>query len=368
MLSSAIIPPLLVHTSKVKFLNLHDRIAEYGRKTQRYGPVIWRMIIIDGSRGEGGGQIIRTALTLSAITGQPFRVEKIRANRPNPGLQPQHLMAVKAVRSICRGQAENADIESESFGFRPNKIIGGDYEFNIGTAGSVVLVAQTILPLLLFAGKPSKVKIIGGTHVMKSPSYDYFENVFLPAVQAMGADVKTRIKRAGFYPAGGGEIEIEVNPSKPKGKDRWKKEGKIKAIITLGNLDESIAIREKKIFLQNNIGEVYIRRYNTASPGNAVLVWQGFAGAYVLGEKGKRAEVVAEEAVDELKKEIAAGAEVDKHLADQLLLYAALAEGQTRYKTSQITEHLKTNAEIIGAFVKDKKIEIKEETKEIVAR
>lgn len=313
------------------------------------------MIIIDGSHGEGGGQIIRTALTLSAITGKEFHITKIRANRSNPGLQPQHLMAVKAVRSICRGVVENAEIKNESLVFRPAKIVGGKYEFNIGTAGSVVLVAQTIVPILLFAGKPSTVRIIGGTHVMRSPSYDYFEHIFLQAIRLMGAEVKAKMNRAGFYPAGGGEIEISIAPSKLKGNQIWHKGDKARAIITLGNLDESIAIREKKIFLQNGIEETYIRKYNTFSPGNAVLLWQGFRGAYVLGEKGKRAEVVAQEAVDELRKETG---DMDRHLADQLLLYATLANGKTEYQTSEITEHLRTNAEIIRFFIRDRKIDI----------
>ncbi len=313
------------------------------------------MIMIDGSHGEGGGQIIRTALTLSAITGKEFQITRIRANRPNPGLQPQHLMAVKAVRSVCRGAAENAEIKSESLVFRPGQIVGGRYEFNIGTAGSVVLVAQTILPILLSAGKPSTVRIIGGTHVMKSPSYDYFEHVFLPAIRLMGAEVKAKMNRAGFYPAGGGEIEISVNPSKLKGNQVWHKGDKMRALITLGKLDERIAIREKKIFLQNGIEETCIRKYETLSPGNAVLLWQGFRGAYLLGEKGKRAEAVAQEAVGELKKETG---DVDRHLADQLLLYATLANGKTEYRTSEITEHLRTNAEIIRLFIRDRKIEI----------
>lgn len=319
------------------------------------------MIAIDGSFGEGGGQIIRTALTLSAITGKPFKIENVRANRPKPGLQPQHLMAVKAVRSVCRGRAEGAEINSTSFSFMPNKIIGGKYEFNIGTAGSVILVAQTIIPILLLAEKPSEVRIIGGTHVMKSPSYDYFENVFLPAISRMGATVETRINRAGFYPSGGGEIEVKIKPSRISGNENWHGSSKAKAVITLGNLDESIAVREKKIFLQNGIEEIYVRNYRTLSPGNAVLVCKDFTGAYVLGEKGKRAEIVAQEAIDEFKRESAA--EVDRHLADQLLLYAAIADGRTRYSTSEITEHLKTNAEVIRSFIEEKKIEIKEETK-----
>ena len=171
----------------------------------------------------------------------------------------------------------------------------------------------------------------------------------------MGATVETRINRAGFYPIGGGEIEVKIKPSKISGNENWQSDNKARAVITLGNLDESIAIREKKIFLQNGIEEIYMKNYKTLSPGNAVLVWKDFVGAYVLGEKGKRAEIVAQEAIDEFKRESAA--EVDRHLADQLLLYAAIAEGRTRYKTSEITEHLKTNAEVIRLFIEKNNIE-----------
>ncbi|MEM3422908.1 MAG: RNA 3'-terminal phosphate cyclase [Candidatus Bilamarchaeaceae archaeon] len=319
------------------------------------------MITIDGSEGEGGGQIIRTALSLAVITKKPFIIENIRAKRPNPGLQPQHLAAVKAVRSICRGKIDGAELKSTKFYFQPSEIIGGRYTFDIGTAGSVVLVAQTVIPILLFAKKPSVVKIIGGTHVMKSPSFDYFEKVFLPAINMMGANVKAKMYKAGFYPAGGGEIEIEVIPSNLEGKTKWNGDKKIRAIITIGKLDDGIAIREKKIFVQNGIEEIYIRRHETVSPGNAVIVWRDFCGAYVLGEKGKRAEMVAQEAVDSLKKE---NGEVDHYLADQLLLYGMLASGKTTYITSAITEHLKTNATIAKTFI-ERDIKIREETKKI---
>ncbi|MFH1222522.1 MAG: RNA 3'-terminal phosphate cyclase [Candidatus Micrarchaeota archaeon] len=322
------------------------------------------MITIDGSHREGGGQIIRTALTLSALTGKPFEIDNIRANRPNPGLQPQHLMAVKAARSVCRGTMEGAEVGSSTLKFNPVNIIGGKYDFNIGTAGSVTLVAQTILPLLLHAKKESKVRIIGGTHVMKSPGYDYFEKVFIPAVKQLGAKVESKMIRAGFYPKGGGDIELLVKPSQLRGCSTWLS-ASFGAMIVVGSLEPIIAIREKKVFMQHDMEKnVFIRNYETFSPGNAVTAWRGFNGAYALGEKGKRAEVVAQEAIDELKKQTA---EVDRHLADQLLLYAVLAEGETSFTTSEITEHLKTNAEIISLF-SDRQLFIDETEKRVTIK
>ncbi|VVB98015.1 RNA 3'-terminal phosphate cyclase [uncultured archaeon] len=311
------------------------------------------MIEIDGSMGEGGGQIIRTALSLCAVTGKPIHITNIRANRPNPGLAPQHLTAARALRSICRGTLSHCEVGSTEFTFEPGEIVGGRYEFDIGTAGSTVLVAQTLLPILLSASKPSTVRIKGGTHVMKSPSYDYFEKVFLPAVSLFGAAANSRILHPGYYPKGGGEIELEVKPSQLAGNRTWLREEHVEVIIRLSGLEPGIAIREKKVFVQNKIEHVHVYK-DEGGPGNAILAWSGFLGACVLGEKGKRAEQVAQECLDALGKEKAAASEVDVHLADQLLLYAALAGGASGFKTSGITRHTETNAYVISKLVERK--------------
>jgi RNA 3'-terminal phosphate cyclase (ATP) len=312
------------------------------------------MIEIDGSQQEGGGQIIRTALALSAITKKPVHIFNIRAKRPNPGLQPQHLTAVKAVRNICRGTLEGAELNSKELTFHPGDIVGGRYEFNIGTAGSVTLVAQTLIPILLYAEKKSELKIIGGTHVTKSPSYDYFEKVFLPAIRLMNADVSASLIRTGYYPRGGGEINVSIAQSKLKGNKEWPQERKTHVLIRLSNLPLHIGIREKKVFVQHGIEDIKIIEEKAYDQANALLVWRGFNGVDVLGEKGKRAETVAEEALAQLNEECA---DVDRHLADQLLLYAALADAETTFRTSVISEHLKTNIAIISKFV-ERKIEI----------
>lgn len=316
------------------------------------------MIEIDGSFGEGGGQIIRTALSLSAIARKAVHITDIRANRPNPGLAAQHLTAARAVRSICRGTLSHCEVGSTEFTFEPGEIVGSRYEFDIGTAGSVVLVAQTILPILLSASRPSTVRIRGGTHVMKSPSYDYFEHVFLPAIALFGAEAQARIIKSGYYPRGGGEIELGTKPSELKGNAVWPSDEHITGMIRLSGLDKGIAIREKKVFVQNRIEHVSIR-CEEGGPGNAVTAWSGFLGSCVLGEKGKHAETVAQECLDALMKEKNAGSEVDMHLADQLMIYAALAKGASRFKTSEITRHSETNAYVISKFA-GRKLGIKE--------
>ncbi|MFA5077247.1 MAG: RNA 3'-terminal phosphate cyclase [Candidatus Micrarchaeia archaeon] len=308
------------------------------------------MIEIDGAYGEGGGQIIRTALSLASITKKSVLVRNIRANRPNPGLAAQHLTAARAVRSICRGTLSHCEIGSTEFTFEPGEIVGGKYEFNIGTAGSTVLVAQTLLPILLSASKPSAVRIIGGTHVMKSPSYDYFEKVFMPAIALFGAEAKCRLIKTGYFPKGGGEIELEARPSRLSGNSAWLRENETSVLIRLSGLPLSIGVREKKVFVQNEIGRVRIVK-EEGEPANAILAWSGFLGAYALGEKGRRAEQVAQECLDFLLSEKRAGSEVDRHLADQLLIYAALAEGGSGFKTSAGTTHTETNAYVISRFL-----------------
>jgi RNA 3'-terminal phosphate cyclase (ATP) len=220
----------------------------------------------------------------------------------------------------------------------------------------VTLVAQTLIPILLGAAKESTLRIVGGTHVMTSPGYDYFERVFIPAIALFGAQVESKLIKPGYYPRGGGCIDLTVRPSKLRGCDSWPGGGNVQALIRLSGLPEGIAIREKKIFVQNDISDVRIRNDDALSVGNAVTCWKGLRGAYVLGEKGKRAETVAQEALDALSAE---KNDVDVHLADQLLAYGALSEGKTAYATSGISEHFRTNAHIIRRFV-DRKVETEE--------
>ncbi len=293
---------------------------------------------------------MRTALSLSALTNTPVRIFNIRAKRDKPGLRPQHLAAAKAVRSIARGRLEGAEEDSKELSYTPSGIIGGKYDFNIGTAGSSILVAQTILPLLLSASKPSEVKIIGGTHNPKAPSYDYFERVFLPAINSMGCSVEAEMFRAGYYPSGGGEIRIRVKPSKPNPTDYWARVPfqKTQVIISLANLPMQIAIREKKIFYHNDM-KVYVREEKCNDQGNSVLAYRGFVGFQVMGERGKPSERVGEECFNGIREE--GDVDVDHRLADQLLIYAAMA-GKTSYNTSRVSSHTATSINIIEKFLK----------------
>ncbi|MEM4272061.1 MAG: RNA 3'-terminal phosphate cyclase [Candidatus Bilamarchaeaceae archaeon] len=303
---------------------------------------------IDGSLGEGGGQIARTSLSLSALTGRPLRLYNIRAGRDPPGLKPQHLACARAVRSIARGVLEGAEEGSEELTYSPVQIYGGNYEFDIGTAGSAILLAQAILPLLFAASKKSRVMIRGGTHVPTAPTYEYFEKIFLPALSMFGLEARCSLRRAGFFPRGGGEITLETSPGAPKPVSLWPRESSPHALIICSNLPLKVPMREKKVFLSNDINEVYMREYPASGAGNAVLLWRGFCGSAVLGEKGLRSEEVSRTAIEELEGE--GDAEVDHRLADQLLLYAALA-GKTRFKTSRLSKHTETSIYVIEKFL-----------------
>ncbi|HET9843211.1 MAG TPA: RNA 3'-terminal phosphate cyclase [Gammaproteobacteria bacterium] len=308
------------------------------------------MIIIDGAFEEGGGQIIRTSMALSAITQKPIEIIHVRANRERPGLQPQHLTACLAVREITNGNLRFATLKSQHFTFEPGPIKGGMYEFKIGTAGSATLVAQTVLPILLHAKEPSEIIIYGGTHLTHSPSFDYFQKVFEPALRLFGIHMESTLHNCGFYPKGGGKIAIKIAPQPILGNSNWNAPNYLQGIIRLVGLPEHIAQRELKILQANGIQdiEIYHQQYNL-SPGNSILLWAPYVGGSGLGERGKPAEKVAEEALKAYKLE---NSEIDCHLADQLLLYAALAKGQTQYTTSLHTSHLITNAHIINQFLR----------------
>ncbi|MBD3390345.1 RNA 3'-phosphate cyclase [Candidatus Micrarchaeota archaeon] len=305
-------------------------------------------IEIDGSYKEGGGQIVRTSLALSALTNTPVKITSIRSGRSPPGLKPQHLAGAKAVRSICRGELEGAEEGSTELQYFPGTIYGGKYKFDIGTAGSATLLAQTILPLLFAAPKPTRIKITGGTDVPKAPGYDYFGKIFLPALSMFGLDAKCSLEKAGYYPQGGGVIELEVEPGSPQPVSYWPRVSVPRAIVSISGLPLAIAMREKKVMLNNAIEDVRIRERESPGQGNTILLYKGFVGSYFLGRKGLRAETVAGNAIANLEAE--ADAEVDYHLADQLLLYAALA-GKTSFKTSHISNHTETNIHIIEKFL-----------------
>lgn len=319
------------------------------------------MITLDGSQGEGGGQILRSSLALSMFTGKSFRIENIRAGREKPGLLRQHLTAVNAAAKICSAKVDGAALGSGSLTFEPGPVKGGEYHFPIGTAGSTTLVLQAILPPLLVADGPSTVSIEGGTHNAAAPPFDFLERSLVPLLNRMGATVSVTLDRAGFFPAGGGRVVARVEPARQ--------------LIPL-HLPDQIAISHRlcTAVVAAVPGEVAKRELDVVrksfdwpepsfrirqlpddqGPGNVLMIEVGGDGITELvtafGERGVRAEAVAESALRELKAYLATGVPVGQHLADQLLVPIAMAGGGS-FLTMRPTPHTTTNVQTVGAFL-----------------
>lgn len=320
------------------------------------------MILIDGSQGEGGGQILRTSLALAIITAQPVRIERIRAKRDKPGLRRQHLVAVRAAATISGGKLTGDEIGSRELEFHPQKAKPGRYHFDIGSAGSTTLVLQTILPPLLLAEGHSTIDLIGGTHNPFAPPADFLQQAFLPLLNRMGARVSCTVERPGFYPAGGGKLHVEIAPAGRLTPLTLVERGEIQrrhCRATVANLPEHIGRRElatAAAVLDWPEECLELRQYQGSyGPGNVVSleiesehVTEVFTG---FGRRGVPAEKVAGEAAAEAERYLAAGVPVAEHLADQLLLPLALAGGG-EYITLKPTLHLTTNADIIRLFLR----------------
>ncbi len=318
------------------------------------------MIEIDGSDGEGGGQILRSSLSLAICTQQPFRISNIRANREKPGLMRQHLTAVKAAAEICDAEIEGAELGSRALTFEPGRLVAGDYIFDIGTAGSCTLVLQTVLPALLTAAGESRVRILGGTHNNGSPPFDFLARSFLPLLARMGAQVQLELASYGFYPRGGGEIRARIVPVARLGALELRDRGALvrgHAEAYVAAIPLFVAQRELEVIRRQlgfAAGDLLLRALpNDAGPGNAVTitlehehVTEVFTG---FGAKGVRAEEVAEHAVEGARAYLASGAPVDEHLADQLILPMALGSGGS-FLARKVTPHLHSNAAVIERF------------------
>ena len=318
------------------------------------------MIIIDGSFGEGGGQILRSSLALSAITGEPVRIENIRANRSKPGLLRQHLTALNAVTEICGGHTAGAELGSREITLRPGSVRAGEYSFSVGSAGSANLVLQTVLPILLFLGQPSKVTVQGGTHNPSSPPFDFLTECFFPVLRKIGYTVDGGLNSYGYYPAGGGEIFAEIGVPNDLASFEHVERGELvsrtlEALIS--NLPGNIAKRELET-AAHLLGIDYdtacrFRSTESRGPGNALfgrLTYEtGTALMAQFGQKGVSAEQVAKRLAKQMKSFAASDATVDHHLADQLLLPMALAKGGV-FSTLRPSLHATTNAEVIKRF------------------
>jgi len=331
------------------------------------------MIEIDGNYLEAGGQILRTAVSLSAITGKPCHVFNIRKKRPKPGLKQQHLLGIQALTHLCNGKLEGDFLGSEEIKFFPGQIYRNQASINIPTAGSITLVLQTLIPPLLFSSKPTEIIFNGGaTDTFFSPTIDHFRHCFLKILEKMGARIEIDILKRGYYPEGGAKVKVKIFPSKLK-KISLSKRGEFQNILAISGASQFL--KDKKVAERQLTGvkeilgklklpiQEQIEYYQTQCPGSQVCLLVNFEntilGADNLGKLGKRAEDVGKEAALELLKQQKSNACLDKHLADQILPYMALLNKKFSVTVSEITNHCKTNAWVIEKFLEGK-FELKE--------
>lgn len=338
------------------------------------------MITIDGSYGEGGGQILRTALSLSAMLTVPMRLVNIRAGRGQPGLRPQHVQSVKAAAAICAATVDGAQVHSQELLFQPQSPPQpGRYRFDIGTAGSASLVLQTVLIPLSLAAEPSRVLVRGGTHVSWSPPFHYLAEVYLHALEPLGYRASANLRRWGFYPQGGGEVELHISPRAAVSMLRpaWTGErgglATVEVLSAAANVGNQVTARQAKQAVNRLIAEGFqpssdLVNPSALGPGTCVFLLAQYdkrpatgdrslavagcrAGFTGYGRRGYPAERVADDAVDAFLAHHAHNAAVDPHLADQLVLPLAMLEHPLTYATSKITQHLLTNAWVVEQFL-----------------
>lgn len=318
------------------------------------------MLEIDG--GAGGGQIVRTALALSMVTDTPVRLTDIRGSRPTPGLRPQHLAGVRVAEAVSDATVSGAEVGATALTFAPDTVSGGEYRADIGTAGSVTLLFETLLPLATVLDEPLSLTAVGGTDVKWSPSMAYYERVKLPLLARYGLDAETTLRRSGFYPAGGGQATLRLDPSSPSPVELTER-GPLDRVVVHSKAstsleNKSVATRQAEaasdLLADRDVSyTVEEPAYVPAtSPGSAFLLEaryaESVAGFDALGERGKSSEAVAEEAVDAFDAFEETAAAVDDHLADQLLVFLALVGGQLRIP--RVTSHVRTNLAVVEAF------------------
>ena len=323
------------------------------------------MIEVDGSHGEGGGQLLRMAVALSALTETPVRIVRIRAGRPTPGLAAQHVTAINAIAALCGAESAGVAVGASSIEFRPGTLTPGRFSFDVGTAGSVTLVLQALLPVASAAQAPVRVRLVGGTDVRWSPPVDSFSRVFLALLRTLGAHADVEVPRRGYYPRGGGLVDMVIEPTRtwsplrnpePRGIRR------VRGIAHVSNLPEDIPKRMAHSALRrlHGIPDVKIEQRvyhgeDAIGQGGAVVLWAetdaGLLGADSIAERGKPSERVGEEAAASLSAEIESRATLDHHTADQLLIYLARADGPSEFRVRTVSGHMETMMWLIPQFV-----------------
>lgn len=320
------------------------------------------MIELDASYGEGGGQLIRMAAALAAVTGKGLRAANVRAGRPRPGLAPQHLAALRAVAALCDARCEGLELRSSAFTLEPRSApAGGELRVEVGTAGSVTLVLQALLPILFAARGPSRVVVTGGTDVRQAPSWDYFAQVLLRLLRRMGLEVSASVTRRGYYPGGGGEVSVDVQPGMPRGlafgeSGSWSVAGE----AHVANLPLSIAERIRAAALAAAGRELAVRasllrRDEAVGTGGAITLWAqsdaGLLGASRIAERGVRAEALGQAVGAELAADLASGASLDVHAADQVLVYLAMSQAASRFTARSVSSHARTAMWLLPQFL-----------------
>jgi len=319
---------------------------------------------IDGSYGEGGGQLLRLACALAAITGEPVRVRNIRAHRRSPGLAAQHAAAVRAVALLCGGEVEGAEVGSPDVAFRPGARRGGEFTIDVGTAGSVMLVLQALLPLAITAPAPTELRLIGGTDIRAAPPADYVRFVLLPLLAAMGARVEFALLRRGYYPRGGGEVLVRVQPGLLSALVREASgvPERIEGVVHSARLPAHVAERMERraVEVLRDLAPVRLTRQQVDAglafgPGGGIALWTAggpsLLGAAEVAQRGVPAERIAETAARALRDDLEAGATLDIHASDQVLIYASLARGRSCFIARALTSHAATALWLLQRFL-----------------
>lgn len=321
-----------------------------------------RVVSIDGSVGEGGGQVLRTAVALAAIMETALKISNIRAGRETPGLKPQHLAGVRAVAELCGAEIDGAEVGSTEMRFRPESLAGGTFAFDVGTAGSIALVLQAFLPPAVYCGERVEATIRGGTDVTNAPTVDYFERVLLPVVRGLGARVSLEVVRHGFFPEGGGEVRLVVEPGegiKPLAPTGGQPKALIDGRVTFSRLSPAIADRTRRATMRKlqglPIGKISLEEVEASCAGISATLWSprraGAVGGSDVGKIGYPAERLGETAAGQIARALRADADVDEHLLDQLLIYCVVATGRSSFTIEKMTPHAHTALAVMEGFL-----------------